>query len=71
MNDLWREASWREEVLARARISAAAPDLLNALKDARATLASCADDTAGTPTEAFFLSKVKCCDMAIAKAEGR
>ncbi len=46
-------------------------ELLTALKDARAVLKSCADDTAGTPTETFFRSKLRHYDIVIAKAEGR
>jgi len=44
-------------------------DLLDALKEARSVLASCAEDTAGTPSEKFFRSKVRHCDVVIDKAE--
>ncbi len=50
---------------------AAAPELLAALKDARNVLQSCANDTTGTRSQTFFESKVRHCDIVIAKAENR
>lgn len=58
------------EYAANAHLIAAAPEMYSALKEMREVLASCAEDTCGTPTEAFFQSKVRHCDIVLAKAEG-
>lgn len=56
---------------ANARLIAAAPELLEALKSARTLLQECADDTVGTPSMVEFAEAVKLYDAAIARAEGR
>lgn len=55
--------------IAQMRLMKAAPNLLAALKDARGVLESCRKDAIGTPTETFFQSKLRACDVAIAEAE--
>jgi len=56
------------EAKANARLIAAAPDLLEALKDARREFDECCADTAGTPSEQHFAVLLAKCDAVIAKA---
>jgi hypothetical protein len=65
-------AKWQPDptVKQKLQLMMAAPKLLEALKDALSIIEDCADDTCGTPTQAFFQDKAKFYTQTIAEAEG-
>ena len=61
----------REQRDANLLLIAAAPELLEALKDAIVLIRDCARDTTGTPSEHAFTVLADKWEAVVAKAEGR